>query len=324
MLTREECQEIIQDRMNRIILPEIPANLYDPIRYMLGSEGKRIRPALVLIACNVFSDSVEKAIYPALAVEVFHNFTLMHDDIMDQSVMRRNKPSVHVRWNPNVAILSGDAMLIKAFELLSYSPSESLPQILALFNKTALKVCEGQQFDMDFEQSMEVSIEQYLRMIELKTAVLLAAALKVGAITGGAGDKDAETLYDYGLNLGIAFQLQDDLLDVYADQHLFGKMTGNDIVSNKKTALLIQALQISKGSLRADLLHWLKNTKANREEKISHIREIYDAIGVEELTRKQIRYYHELALSILCKLPVAESRKGELFAVSDLLMNRKK
>jgi geranylgeranyl diphosphate synthase, type II len=324
MLTLQECQEIIHNRLKEIKIPESPSNLYDPIRYMLEPEGKRIRPVLVLMGCNVFSEDISQAIYPAMAVEVFHNFTLLHDDIMDQSVMRRNRPTVHVKWNPNIGILSGDAMLIKAYELLVAEPAASLVKILGLFNKTAMEVCEGQQFDMDFECNTNINLKEYLNMVELKTAVLLAASVKMGAIIGGADEANAQLLYEFGRNIGIAFQLQDDLLDVYADTLLFGKIRGNDIVSNKKTVLLIQALQMAQGRMKRELLNWLKTGTFDREEKIKGVTDIYSQLNLKEITASQVKVYHERALAMLNQLRCEPERKVELSAFSELLMNRKK
>jgi geranylgeranyl diphosphate synthase, type II len=324
MLTLQECQDIIQKHLKEISLPESPLNLYEPIRYMLEPEGKRIRPVLVLMGCNVFSDDISRAVFPALAVEVFHNFTLMHDDIMDQSAMRRNRPTVHIKWNPNIGILSGDAMLIKSYELLSGTPPDCLLNILGLFNKTALEVCEGQQYDMDFERNVNITLEEYLKMVELKTAVLLAASLKMGAIIGGADSTDADLLYEFGRNIGIAFQLQDDLLDVYADPLLFGKVTGNDIVSNKKTVLLIQALQLAEGQLKNDLLKWLDSVKFDRFEKIKGVMDIYTRLNLREITASKVKYYHDQALAMLGKLRCEAERKVELRSFSERLMNRQR
>lgn len=324
MLTFNDCQELIQRQMDRLDLPSAPSQLYDPIRYMLEPSGKRIRPSMVLMACNVFSEDVNDALYAAMAVEVFHNFTLMHDDIMDQSVLRRNKPTVHIRWNPNVAILSGDAMVIRAYELIAQSAPDRLPALLSLFNRTAREVCEGQQYDMNFEHIMAINLDQYLMMIRLKTAVLLAASLQMGAIAGNAGAADAARLYRFGLGLGMAFQLRDDLLDVYADQEDFGKVTGNDIAANKKTALLVQALEAAEGPQRETLLHWLENKEAPREEKIAGVRQIYDALGIGEKTKELIRTFHEQALAELDGLSVPAWRTSVLRELSDLLMNRKK
>jgi geranylgeranyl diphosphate synthase type II len=324
MLSLHDCQSIINQQLNEFKLPELPSNLYEPIRYMLETGAKRVRPSLVLMGCNIFSEDIQPAIFPALAVEVFHNFTLMHDDIMDKSSMRRNNPAVHVKWNQNIAILSGDAMLIKAYELLAMASERHLHQILPVFNKTALQVCEGQQYDMDFEQNTAVSIEEYIRMVEYKTAVLLAASLKIGALLGGAREQEADQLYAFGRNIGIAFQLQDDLLDVFADPAVFGKVTGNDIVSNKKTILLIEALNLASGKTRENLLHWLASTDFNRKQKVDAVKAIYADLNLEQSVNKRIRHYHEMAVAQLDSLPVETSRKAELLAFSAYLIHREK
>jgi geranylgeranyl diphosphate synthase type II len=324
MLTLKECQDIIHLYLKRISLPESPSNLYEPIRYMLEPEGKRIRPALVLLGCNVYSDDVFQAVPAAMAIEVFHNFTLMHDDIMDKALMRRNRHAVHVKWTPNIALLSGDAMVIKAYELLAEIKGPSFFRVFSLFNETALKVCEGQQYDMDFESRTDISENDYLHMVELKTAVLLAASLKAGAIIGGADDSGADMLYEFGRNIGIAFQLQDDFLDVYANPLAFGKEMGNDIVSNKKTLLLIQALKLATGPVRDELLYWLTAECFDRNEKIQRIRIIYDQLHIDELSRERVKTYHEKALDMLNKLSCTNTRIAELRAFSDILMNRNK
>jgi geranylgeranyl diphosphate synthase type II len=324
MLRLHDCQAIINRHLNELKLPGFPANLYEPIRYMIDLEAKRLRPALVLMGCNVFSEDIQPAVYPALAVEVFHNFTLMHDDIMDKSDIRRNRPTVQVKWSPNVAILSGDAMLIKAYELLAQVRGNLLQAILTVFNQTALQVCEGQQYDMDYEQSLTISIDDYLGMVECKTAVLLAASLKMGAILGGAGEKEADFLYGFGKNIGIAFQLQDDLLDVFADPAVFGKVIGNDIVSNKKTILLYEALSIARGSVKEELVEWLNRRDFDREEKIRSVRTIYVSLQVEQAVKERIAKFHEMAMDHLDKLPVDSERKSELRNFSAYLMERKK
>ncbi len=324
MLSLHDCQAIINKKLLELDLPAHPANLYDPIRYMLDLEAKRLRPSLVLMGCNVFSDDVQLAVYPALAIEVFHNFTLMHDDIMDQSSLRRKHPSVHTKWNQNVAILSGDAMVIKAYDLLSHASGSHMSQILDVFNQTALQVCQGQQYDMDYEQSLTVSRDDYIRMVQYKTAVLLAASLKIGALLGGADDSQSDCLYEFGKNIGIAFQLQDDLLDVFADPAVFGKVIGNDIVSNKKTILLIEALNLAAGKNREVLLDWLSRKQFNRNEKIRVIKSIYRELQLEESVTGKVRYYHKLAVDSLNYLNAEASRKSELLAFSDYLMNRKK
>lgn len=324
MLTLKECQDLIHGCLKRISLPEFPSNLYEPIRYMLEPEGKRIRPVLVLLGCNLFSDDVTRAVPAAMAIEVFHNFTLMHDDIMDKALMRRNRHAVHVKWTPNIALLSGDAMVIKAYELLTEIGGSSFFSVFSLFNETALKVCEGQQYDMDFENRTDISEDDYLQMVELKTAVLLAASLKTGAIIGGADEVDADLLYEFGRNIGIAFQLQDDFLDVYANPLTFGKEMGNDIVSNKKTLLLIMALKLATGPVRDELLHWLNVECFDKNEKIQRIRIIYDQLGIDELSRERVITYHQKALSMLNKLSCTPDRIAELGAFSDMMMNRDK
>ena len=324
MLSLQECQQIINTHFNAWVLPQEPANLYDPMRYILEPDGKRIRPALVLMGCNVFSEDIGEAVFPAMAVEVFHNFTLMHDDIMDQALMRRNREAVHVKWNQNIAILSGDAMLIKAYALLAKCPATCQDEVFALFNRTALEVCEGQQYDMDYEQTSHVSIEDYIRMVELKTAVLVAASLKTGAVIGGAAAREAELLYTFGKNIGIAFQLQDDLLDVYADPQLFGKQTGNDIVSNKKTILLIQALNLAVGNRQKELLRWTASQVFDRNEKIVAVKALFDAMNLEGKTNALIQAYYQQAVQSLEMLENITGRCSALQNVASQLLHRKK
>jgi geranylgeranyl diphosphate synthase type II len=324
MFTLEECQNIINRHLNEINLPELPANLYEPVRYMLDLGAKRLRPSLVLMGCNVFTDSLDAAIHPAMAIEIFHNFTLVHDDIMDRSELRRNQPTVHVKWSPNVAILSGDAMVIKAYEMLSVTSSSLLRKILPLFNETALRVCEGQQYDMDYEGSLNISINDYLKMVEYKTAVLIAAALKIGGLSGGCQEAESDLLYEFGRNIGVAFQLQDDLLDVFADSSVFGKVTGNDIVSNKKTILLVEALELAEGNTRKKLLEWVGKEKFDREEKVSVIRSIYTSLNLEERVSQRIENLHQAATCYLDKLPVQPEKKTELLKFSKYLLNRQK
>ena len=324
MFSFKDCQEIINKRLEAIRLPENPKNLYEPIRYVISLGGKRIRPALVLMACNMFSDKVENAINPAIAVELLHNFTLLHGDIMDQSDLRRNKPTVHKKWNSNIAILSGDAMMIKAYEFLFSSDPDILKDILLVFNKTALEICEGQQYDMDFESESVVSVESYLKMIELKTAVLLAASLKMGAICGKSNAADADLLYSFGKNLGIAFQLQDDLLDVYGDTELIGKQTGNDIVANKKTFLLLTALNLVKGEKQKQLKYWLENGNAEKDKKIKNVKTFFDELKIKEKTEKEILKYYKIALQSLESIKCDKNRKIPIYQFTEELMQRKK
>ncbi|MEP4376999.1 MAG: polyprenyl synthetase family protein, partial [Algoriphagus sp.] len=270
-----------------------PQELYDPITYILNLDGKRIRPLLSLLAYGIYKPNPEDILSQAAAVEVFHNFTLMHDDIMDDAPLRRGKDAVHVKWNKNVAILSGDVMLVKAYDLLLLTEAEKLGEVIRLFNKTASEVCEGQQFDMNFESLELVFEEEYLTMIRLKTAVLLGFALQLGALLAGADKDDAQKLYDFGVNIGVGFQLKDDLLDVYADQAKFGKQVGGDIISNKKTFLLIKALELATGEDAETLNYWLNQTDFDKDEKVKAVRAIYEKLGIRALAESKINSFFE-------------------------------
>lgn len=299
-----------------------PKNLYQPVGYALSMGGKRLRPVMVLMAFNLFSENVENAFPVALAIELFHNFTLLHDDIMDGAEMRRNNLSVYKKYNENIAILSGDAMSIMAYNyLLKCNSTEPAPMI-RLFSQTALEVCEGQQFDMDFENRLDVSIPEYLEMIRLKTAVLLASSLKLGAMAANAPEKIADQLYDFGLNLGIAFQLQDDLLDVFADQDKFGKKIGGDIVSNKKTFLLLKALEISDDSTKMIILDWMNKSDFDENEKIKAITEVYNKLDIKGITEIYIDQYYKLALDGFKEINLAGETMTELIQLANLIMNR--
>jgi geranylgeranyl diphosphate synthase type II len=301
-----------------------PAGLYEPIDYILNIGGKKLRPVLVLMACNLFTDDIEKATNTALAFEVFHNFTLMHDDLMDNSELRRNQPTVHKKWNADTAVLSGDAMMIKSYELLLKTPENQLKEVIQLFNKTALEVCEGQQFDMEFELRSDVSKVEYINMIRLKTAVLIAACLKTGAVVGQASSVNAEYLYEFGINIGLAFQIQDDLLDVYADTEVFGKKTGNDIINNKKTFLLTKANENAVGKNAEELNYWLNNNTAKSEKKIKAVTELYNKLGIKEKALKEMNMYHRNAVELLEKVGVEEDRKQILYEFTQKLLKRKK
>lgn len=297
-------------------------NLYQPIGYALSMGGKRLRPAMVLLAYNMFRENIREALPVAMAVEVFHNFTLLHDDIMDKAEMRRNNPSVYKKYNENIAILSGDAMSIMAYISLLESTSVQLPALIRLFSQTALEVCEGQQYDMDFETSLTVSIADYLEMIRLKTAVLLAASLKLGALAANAPAKAADQLYDLGLNLGIAFQLQDDLLDVFADQDKFGKKIGGDIVSNKKTFLLLKALDVSDPESKAVILDWIQRKNFDAEEKVIAVSAVYDKLNIKKITEDHIEKYFQSAINILDDIELPEEKKAELNHLANQILNR--
>ena len=272
---------------------ESPSELYTPIDYILSLGGKRIRPLLSLLSFGMFQKNPESILKQALAIEVFHNFTLMHDDIMDQAPLRRGKPTVHEKWNANVAILSDDVMLVKAYDLLMDTEPALLPEILRLFNQTAAEVCEGQQFDMNFENLSEVKEEEYIQMIRLKTAVLLGCALKMGAILGGANETESNKLYEFGVNVGVGFQLKDDLLDVFADKAKFGKQVGGDIISNKKTFLLIKAKELAQGKDAEELSYWLDQLDFDKEMKVNAVKAIYEKLGIKALTEAKMNSYFE-------------------------------
>lgn len=318
-----DLQAIIERSFVELQLPSEPRSLYEPISYTLSLGGKRIRPILCLMSANLFSDIIDKAVKPAMALEIFHNFTLIHDDIMDNADVRRGKPTVFKKWNTNVAILSGDAALIVAYKYLSQTEGQYLPEVLKVFNNTALQVCDGQQFDMDFEKLHVVTEDDYLKMIELKTSVLLAAATKIGAICGGAPMADAEHLYSFGKYLGIAFQLQDDLLDTYGDPKVFGKAIGGDIIENKKTFLMINALKLASPASQATLQGLIKNSEMERDEKIAAVKAIFDEANVKEITERKVNEYYEKAKAELEKVAVRSERKEALYKLADKVMGRK-
>ncbi|MBI9061158.1 MAG: polyprenyl synthetase family protein [Marinilabiliaceae bacterium] len=312
MYTIKDLQSIVEKELSAQQFVEQPEGLYLPIEYILGVGGKRIRPTLCLAGCYLFNDEIKPAIKPALGLEIFHNFTLLHDDVMDNADVRRNQATVHIKWNPNTAILSGDAMLIKAYQYIADLNTNSLPSVMALFNQTALEVCEGQQYDMEFETRQDVSVDEYMKMIRLKTAVLLAGSLKTGAIIGGASDEQANLLYEFGENIGLGFQLQDDYLDVYGDVETFGKAIGGDIVANKKTFMLINALQLASGDLRKKLDEWLIEENFDAAKKIEAVRAIYDKVGVADLAREKMHYYFNKAMQALNKVDGKEAMKEDL------------
>ena len=323
MYSFKETLNRIENEVSQLRFSKHPQSLYAPIEYILEIGGKRIRPALTLLACNLFNEDVDRAIFPALGIEVFHNFTLLHDDLMDQADKRRNRPTVHKVWNANTAILSGDAMLIYAYQLIAETPSKDLSEVINLFSKTALEICEGQQLDMEFETREDVSVDEYIEMIRLKTAVLLACSLKLGAIIGGASDKDASLLYDFGIQIGLAFQLQDDYLDVYGDTKLFGKNIGGDITSNKKTYMLINAFNMANDMQRKELVSLIGAEKFDRDEKIAAVTRLYNEIGIDKLAQKKIEYYFEQSRKYLDAVNVDSSRKAELALYAQKMMKRK-
>jgi len=324
MLSIESAQVIIVKELEKLEIPAKPEKLYEPVRYILGNGGKRLRPALVLLACDLFGTDYRKALYPALGVEVFHNFTLLHDDLMDNSTVRRNKPTVHVKWDPNTAILSGDVMSILANSLICKSDSENMPAVSRMFNKTALEVCEGQMLDMEYAEKDNVSIPEYINMIGLKTSVLIAASLGMGALIAGASEKESDILYNFGMNLGLAFQLQDDLLDSFGDQEIFGKKIGNDILTNKRTFLVIKAFEKAGKEELPELKKYFSDQKFNPDEKINNVIKIFNKLGIKEETQDLINFHHEKAMSYLNELDVPRERKSVLIEFSEELMKREK
>lgn len=298
-----------------------PKGLYEPIGYTLASGGKRIRPMLALIASALFGGKEEEVLPAALALEVFHNFTLLHDDVMDRAEVRRGRPTVHIKWNDNTAILSGDQMLIEAYRLLSRVPADKLPQVLQWFNDMATGICEGQQYDVDFEQMSEVTIADYMKMIELKTSVLLAYALKIGGYIAGATDAQQEALYQFGLHIGLAFQMQDDILDVYGDPKTFGKAIGGDICCNKKTFLLLTALNNADAASKAELEGWLAVTDRD-QEKIAAVTALYNRLGVREDAEAVMEEHTAIALQQLESLPQNEACE-QLRVLAEKLITRK-
>ena len=320
------CQQVtarVEAEINLLDFGQSPRGLFDPINYTLALGGKRIRPSLTLIACNIYDEDIEKAIKPALSMEVLHNFTLLHDDLMDQSDKRRHQPTVHKKWNTNTAILSGDAMLIAAYQLIGETSAPYLRDVLKLFSQTALEICCGQQYDMDFEKRSTVTEEEYIEMIRLKTAVLIACCLKTGAIIGGASITDANHLYQSGIYFGLAFQLQDDLLDVYGSTEKLGKNIGGDIICNKKTFLLINALNLADKS-QQEALDFFNDPshKFTPEEKIQTYTEVYNQLDIKTLTQQRIDNFYTLAMQELTKLTVEAKALEELTGYCNLLMQR--
>lgn len=314
-------EEFLAHLKEKITVVE-PKNLYNPIDYILDLGGKRLRPILVLMGATAFEGDYKKALDAALAVEVFHNFTLLHDDIMDDAPLRRGKDTVHEKWDVNTAILSGDAMLILAYQLLESYEGTVYKNLMQLFNKTSLEVCEGQQYDMDFETRDHVSVEEYIKMIGLKTSVLVAAALQMGAIVADAPKEDAKKLYEFGLNLGIAFQLQDDYLDAFGDAATFGKQIGGDIMENKKTYLYIQALKNSDLETKKELLGWYEQELTDNTEKVTRVKEIFKAVGSDRLTREAIQNYTDKAFFILDSLSISKANSLVLKQFGENLMTR--
>lgn len=313
-------QTFIENALAAYKLKSEPNNLYAPIDYFLKLGGKRMRPVLALMAAEMFGDDYTVAKHAGMAVELFHNFTLIHDDIMDEAPLRRGNTTVHTKWNENIAILSGDALMIESYKQLSYYSPDILAKLLPVFNQTAIEVCEGQQWDMDFETQDTVEIDAYLKMIAYKTAVLLGCSLKMGAIVGGATDSDANDLYEFGVNLGVAFQIQDDILDVYADQNKFGKQVGGDIIANKKTFLLLKALEEANAEQLAEFNALF--TEKDNNLKVKGVKALYSTLNIRELATKKMNAYHELAMENLTHIAIDDEKKKPLKALAHFLLGR--
>lgn len=322
MIKADELLKLVNTYLDNLTYDRQPASLYAPIRYVLSMGGKRIRPVLMLLAYNMFKDNPEEILMPACALETYHNYTLLHDDLMDNADLRRGNMTVHKKWDANTAILSGDSMLVLAYQRMAQCSADKMPEVLSLFTETALEIGEGQQYDMDFEHRNDVSEEEYIEMIRLKTSVLLACALKIGAILAGASAEDADNLYRFGEKIGLAFQLQDDYLDVYGDTRIFGKAIGGDITSNKKTYMLINAVNRANAQQRVQLEHWIEATDFDRDEKIAAVTQLYNEIGIDRLAQEKIANYFEESRKYLEAVTVADERKEELKAYAQKMMKR--
>ncbi len=324
MHTFNEYLERVNNAIKAIPYPEQPSHLYEPITYTMDLGGKRLRPVLVLMACEAVGGDINRAITPAIGLEMFHNFTLLHDDVMDKADIRRGKPTVHVKWDDNTAILSGDAMLTMATQLIAQAPADVMPQVMDLYNRTAMEIYEGQQYDVDFETRNDVTVDEYIEMIRLKTSVLLGCACKMGALIGGADEATAQLFYKVGENLGLAFQLQDDMLDVWGDEATFGKAIGGDIMNNKKTFLLINAMQRATGDHKVELSLWLSTPNASRAVKVPAVTAIYDALNLRSLSLDAINRYNDEALEALSKIAISDEARSEFANFITRLVKRDK
>ena len=324
MKTSNEILRMVNDCLDRLPYDRKPASLYEPVQYVLSLGGKRIRPVLMLMGYNLWKDQPSDILMPAVGLETYHNYTLLHDDLMDNADMRRGHETVHRRWDANKAILSGDSMLVLSYQRMQQVSADKLPAVLELFTETALEIGEGQEYDMAFETRDDVTEEEYIEMIRLKTSVLLACALKIGALLADAPLEDAERLYRFGEQVGLAFQLQDDLLDVYGDPAVFGKAIGGDITSNKKTYMLINAVNRADSRQRAELDRWIAARDFDRQEKVAAVTRLYDEIGIRQLCEEKINYYFELARHTLDEVCVPEERKQPLRQYMEELLHRDK
>lgn len=323
MKTADELLTQVNAFLDALPYERTPKSLYEPIRYVLSMGGKRIRPVLMLLGYNLYKEDTDKILMNAIALETYHNYTLLHDDLMDQADLRRGHETVHKKWNANTAILSGDSMLVLAYERMAQCDSRHLADVFSLFTTTALEIGEGQQYDMEFETRDDVREEEYIEMIRLKTSVLLACALKIGAILAEAPAEDAGNLYKFGEQIGLAFQLQDDYLDVYGDSKVFGKKIGGDITSNKKTFMLINAFSHANEAQRQELEKWVNAKSFDREEKIAAVTRLYNEIGIDKMAQAKIAYYFEQSKKYLDAVQVPAERKEELQKYAQRMMKRK-
>ena len=319
----EELLVKVNDFLDNLKYDRKPSGLYDPVKYVLSMGGKRIRPVLMLLSYGLFKDDVESILMPACALETYHNYTLLHDDLMDNADMRRGHETVHRKWDANTAILSGDSMLVLAYERMAKCNPVYLSDVLHTFTETALEIGEGQQYDMEFETRNDVTEDEYIEMIRLKTSVLLACAQKIGAILAGASKQDQDNLYKFGEQIGLAFQLQDDYLDVYGDPKVFGKKVGGDIICNKKTYMLINAYNRADAEQRRELQHWMEAETFNSDEKVAAVTAIYNKVGVDKLAIEKIAYYFEESKKYLDAVQVSDERKAELRLYAQKMMHRK-
>lgn len=325
MYTIAEIDSVVEKGLRSLDWKQEPGELYEPIEYLISIGGKRLRPRMAILCHTLFNDKIDNSIlYPALALEIFHGFTLIHDDIMDGASMRRSQPTVHKKWNNNIAILSGDVMCIKSYQLLSHAPEAKLREVLEIFTDTAAKVCEGQQFDMNYESLPVITGEDYIKMIGLKTAVLIACAAKIGAVTGGATPSAANAIYDYAYKLGLAFQIKDDLLDSFGDSVVFGKAIGGDIMSNKKTWLLVESLRRAQGNDLKELERLISETNSKPEVKIPAVLALYEKLGVRDEADKAICDLHKEAQAALDKASLNEAQRTQLYDFAKSLLNREK
>lgn len=322
MRSIQEYQQIIHTELDKFLDDVKGTELYAPVKYVLGLGGKRMRPVLTLMGTDMFDGDLSDSYNSALGIEVFHNFTLLHDDIMDDAPLRRGQSTVHEKWNVNAAILSGDVMFVQAFTLVTSCKTEYLRAVIDIFNVTAIEVCEGQQLDMEFEAREDVTLEEYLEMIKLKTSVLVGCALELGAVLANAPKEDARNLYDFGLNLGMAFQIKDDLLDVFGDAQLFGKQVGGDIISNKKTYLFLKALEEADESQEGELRKWMSNNSYNAAEKVEAVTAIFEDLQVKEAANQLMDQYYNKAISALNRINVGENKIAYFKGFADQLMKR--